>query len=152
MATGKLLDLAPQELVDCIPNPNSCGGTGGCSGSTEEYGFACAIHSCFSRVLRCSHTPPQCDSVLRSLTDRRVVLHRGDDLRHGQLLVVQLHREDRHRMPPRQGWSRCRDPNAFFHRAVVEKLWEYIHGSREDFVDNDTHWGHACRSLAFRIL
>ena len=43
MATGKLPVLAPQEFVDCIPNPNSCGGTGGCSGSTEEYGFAWAM-------------------------------------------------------------------------------------------------------------
>ena len=40
MQTGKLPVLAPQEFVDCIPNPNSCGGTGGCAGSTEEYGFA----------------------------------------------------------------------------------------------------------------
>jgi len=42
-ATGHLPILAPQEFVDCIPNPNSCGGTGGCSGSTEEYGFAWAM-------------------------------------------------------------------------------------------------------------
>lgn len=40
---GTLPVLSPQELVDCIPNPNSCGGTGGCSGSTEEYGFAWAM-------------------------------------------------------------------------------------------------------------
>ena len=32
MATGTLPVLAPQELVDCIPNPNSCGGSGGCAG------------------------------------------------------------------------------------------------------------------------
>lgn len=43
MATGKLPVLAPQELVDCAPNPHQCGGTGGCSGSTEEYGFAYAM-------------------------------------------------------------------------------------------------------------
>ena len=43
MATGTLPVLAPQELVDCIPNPNSCGGSGGCEGSTEEYGFAWAM-------------------------------------------------------------------------------------------------------------
>ena len=42
MATGQLPVLSPQELVDCIPNPNSCGG-GGCAGSTEEYGFAWAM-------------------------------------------------------------------------------------------------------------
>ena len=43
MATGVLPVLAPQEFVDCIPNPNQCGGTGGCAGSTEEYGFAYAM-------------------------------------------------------------------------------------------------------------
>eukprot|EP01047_Picozoa_sp_COSAG01_P067906 COSAG01_NODE_9692_length_2369_cov_2.166960_1_plen_338_part_00 len=43
MQTGKLPTLAPQEFVDCIPNPNSCGGSGGCQGSTEEYGFAWAM-------------------------------------------------------------------------------------------------------------
>jgi hypothetical protein len=43
MATGTLPSLAPQEFVDCVPNPNSCGGGGGCAGSTEEYGFAWAM-------------------------------------------------------------------------------------------------------------
>ena len=43
LRVGTLPVLSPQELVDCIPNPNSCGGTGGCSGSTEEYGFAWAM-------------------------------------------------------------------------------------------------------------
>jgi cathepsin L len=27
---------SPQELVDCVPNPHKCGGTGGCEGSTTE--------------------------------------------------------------------------------------------------------------------
>lgn len=35
----KLLVLAPQQLVDCAPNPDQCGGTGGCNGSTQELGF-----------------------------------------------------------------------------------------------------------------
>lgn len=26
--------LSPQEIVDCTPNPNDCGGTGGCQGAT----------------------------------------------------------------------------------------------------------------------
>jgi cathepsin L len=33
--TGKLLELAPQEFVSCMPNPNECGGTGGCEGATQ---------------------------------------------------------------------------------------------------------------------
>jgi len=39
IATGKLLTLSPQNVVDCTPNPNHCGGTGGCGGATAELGF-----------------------------------------------------------------------------------------------------------------
>ena len=28
-----------QELVDCVPNPKKCGGTGGCDGATQPMGF-----------------------------------------------------------------------------------------------------------------
>ena len=31
-----LLELSMQELVSCVPNPNHCGGSGGCGGSTAE--------------------------------------------------------------------------------------------------------------------
>jgi len=37
--TGKLFELAPQQLVSCSPDPNDCGGTGGCQGSTQQLGF-----------------------------------------------------------------------------------------------------------------
>eukprot|EP01065_Artemidia_motanka_P024044 TRINITY_DN286_c0_g1_i1.p2 TRINITY_DN286_c0_g1~~TRINITY_DN286_c0_g1_i1.p2 ORF type:complete len:390 (+),score=158.88 TRINITY_DN286_c0_g1_i1:72-1172(+) len=39
IATGKQFVLAPQELVSCAPNPQQCGGTGGCQGSTEPLAF-----------------------------------------------------------------------------------------------------------------
>lgn len=39
IATGKLLTLAPQGYVNCVKNPHSCGGTGGCEGATEELAF-----------------------------------------------------------------------------------------------------------------
>jgi len=39
IATGDLPVLAPQQLVDCTPNPNHCGGTGGCSGATAELAY-----------------------------------------------------------------------------------------------------------------
>lgn len=39
ISTGKLLSLSPQELVSCAPNPDRCGGTGGCSGSTGELAY-----------------------------------------------------------------------------------------------------------------
>lgn len=31
--------LSPQQLVDCVPNPKHCGGTGGCQGATGELAF-----------------------------------------------------------------------------------------------------------------
>lgn len=36
---GKSALVSPQELVDCVQNPQKCGGTGGCSGATQELGF-----------------------------------------------------------------------------------------------------------------
>jgi len=40
VATNTLTPLSRQNLVDCTPNPNQCGGTGGCEGATAELGFA----------------------------------------------------------------------------------------------------------------
>jgi cathepsin L len=41
IATGKPpLILSEEELVDCMPNPDACGGTGGCEGATQPEGFA----------------------------------------------------------------------------------------------------------------
>jgi len=34
---------SPQEFVDCAPNPDKCGGTGGCQGSTQWLGFKYAM-------------------------------------------------------------------------------------------------------------
>jgi len=39
IATGKLETLAPQAYVNCVQNPLSCGGTGGCEGATMELAF-----------------------------------------------------------------------------------------------------------------
>ena len=41
--TGKLMEFAPQEYVSCAPNPNQCGGTGGCQGSVQPLGFKYAM-------------------------------------------------------------------------------------------------------------
>eukprot|EP00751_Fragilariopsis_kerguelensis_P009900 CAMPEP_0170805250 /NCGR_PEP_ID=MMETSP0733-20121128/31263_1 /TAXON_ID=186038 /ORGANISM="Fragilariopsis kerguelensis, Strain L26-C5" /LENGTH=549 /DNA_ID=CAMNT_0011159605 /DNA_START=85 /DNA_END=1734 /DNA_ORIENTATION=+ len=40
LATGVLFSLSPQAFVSCAPNPNRCGGTGGCLGSTIELAYA----------------------------------------------------------------------------------------------------------------
>eukprot|EP00929_Paragymnodinium_shiwhaense_P111736 TRINITY_DN80024_c0_g1_i1.p1 TRINITY_DN80024_c0_g1~~TRINITY_DN80024_c0_g1_i1.p1 ORF type:complete len:440 (-),score=105.91 TRINITY_DN80024_c0_g1_i1:96-1415(-) len=34
------LQLSPQALVDCVPNPQHCGGSGGCEGATGELAYA----------------------------------------------------------------------------------------------------------------
>jgi cathepsin L len=34
-----LADLSPQQLVSCAPNPNHCGGVGGCEGSIPELAY-----------------------------------------------------------------------------------------------------------------
>lgn len=39
LATGLLYDLSPQQIAMCAPNPESCGGTGGCAGATAEIAF-----------------------------------------------------------------------------------------------------------------
>jgi cathepsin L len=36
---GKLFTLSQQQILDCTPNPDSCGGTGGCNGATQELAF-----------------------------------------------------------------------------------------------------------------
>jgi len=36
---GQLPILSPQNIVDCAPNPNHCGGTGGCEGATAEVAY-----------------------------------------------------------------------------------------------------------------
>jgi len=40
IATGKPAPLlSTQQLISCAPNPNKCGGTGGCQGSTQPLAF-----------------------------------------------------------------------------------------------------------------
>ena len=41
--TGKLIVMAPQEFVSCMPNPEQCGGTGGCQGATPWLCFEYAV-------------------------------------------------------------------------------------------------------------
>jgi cathepsin L len=38
--TGKLVTLSEQQILDCTPNPQHCGGTGGCGGGTAELAYA----------------------------------------------------------------------------------------------------------------
>jgi len=40
LATGKLNVLSEQQILDCTPNPQNCGGSGGCGGGTAELAWA----------------------------------------------------------------------------------------------------------------
>ena len=44
IATDELFVLSPQELVSCAPNPDQCGGHGGCSGATGELAYDYVAH------------------------------------------------------------------------------------------------------------
>ena len=39
IATGKLMVFSEQQILSCSTNPLQCGGTGGCSGATQEIAF-----------------------------------------------------------------------------------------------------------------
>lgn len=39
LQTGLLFDLSPQQIAMCTPNPEQCGGSGGCQGATAELAF-----------------------------------------------------------------------------------------------------------------
>lgn len=39
LKTGKMQELAEQFILDCTPNPNECGGKGGCQGGTAALAF-----------------------------------------------------------------------------------------------------------------
>jgi cathepsin L len=43
--SGLLFSLSPQQISSCSPNPEHCGGTGGCEGATAEIGFDYAASS-----------------------------------------------------------------------------------------------------------
>jgi cathepsin L len=40
LATGLLPTLSEQQILDCTPNPDDCGGSGGCEGGTTEIAYA----------------------------------------------------------------------------------------------------------------
>jgi len=40
LAKKPLVVLSEQQILDCTPNPNDCGGTGGCEGGTVELAYA----------------------------------------------------------------------------------------------------------------
>jgi len=45
IATGELVILSEQNMVDCTKNPQKCGGTGGCEGATAELGFTYVMNN-----------------------------------------------------------------------------------------------------------
>jgi cathepsin L len=65
IATGKLQVLGPQQLVSCAPNPDECGGTGGCDGSIPSVGFNYTMSSgglSLESSYPYTHTDKNCNS------------------------------------------------------------------------------------------
>jgi cathepsin L len=45
IANGGLFDLSQQQITSCTPNPDQCGGTGGCMGATHELAYDYATNA-----------------------------------------------------------------------------------------------------------
>mmetsp|Transcript_21496 Transcript_21496/g.31209 ORF Transcript_21496/g.31209 Transcript_21496/m.31209 type:complete len:369 (+) Transcript_21496:61-1167(+) len=45
LETGLLFDFSPQQIAMCSPNPDHCGGAGGCDGATSEIAFDYLVES-----------------------------------------------------------------------------------------------------------
>jgi len=48
--TGVLMSLSPQQATSCAPNPNKCGGSGGCTGATAQLAFNYTIEAGISSI------------------------------------------------------------------------------------------------------
>eukprot|EP01112_Ceratiomyxa_fruticulosa_P021054 TRINITY_DN7331_c0_g1_i1.p1 TRINITY_DN7331_c0_g1~~TRINITY_DN7331_c0_g1_i1.p1 ORF type:complete len:388 (+),score=79.13 TRINITY_DN7331_c0_g1_i1:471-1634(+) len=51
LATGFLLELSEQMILDCVPNPNDCGGNGGCGGGTPELIFGTILENTWTGLM-----------------------------------------------------------------------------------------------------
>jgi cathepsin L len=45
LKSGLLFDFSPQQIAMCSPNPDNCGGSGGCYGATSEIAFDYLVES-----------------------------------------------------------------------------------------------------------
>ena len=46
LASGNVIEeLSEQQILDCVPNPEECGGTGGCGGGTPDLAYEALIAS-----------------------------------------------------------------------------------------------------------
>eukprot|EP00934_Nitzschia_sp_Nitz4_P006268 Nitzschia sp. Nitz4//scaffold58_size112336//28526//29972//NITZ4_004022-RA/size112336-augustus-gene-0.20-mRNA-1//-1//CDS//3329554956//6258//frame0 len=95
LQTGKLFSLSMQELVSCTPNPNDCGGEGGCMGSTAELAFqfvaehgmveefSFGYQSYHGETVNCSILEPKGDGNLRGFSSSS-----DDDLVKGAVASI----------------------------------------------------------------
>jgi len=51
LTTGYLLELSEQMILDCIPNPDDCGGTGGCGGGTPELIYGTILENSWTGLM-----------------------------------------------------------------------------------------------------
>lgn len=101
--TGKLFSLSMQELVSCVPNPNECGGDGGCTGATselafdfvaehgmvEEYSFG--YQSFHGEQVNCTILPSSSRNFFLKATDSAIqdsTLNDDDDMAKGAVAAI----------------------------------------------------------------
>lgn len=66
VASGTLLELAPQVYVSCMSNPDKCGGTGGCEGAIAELAFNYTVDNGIALASDYAYT--QSDSPCKDFT------------------------------------------------------------------------------------
>lgn len=75
IATNELYVLSQQEVTACAPNPNQCGGTGGCMGSTAELAFEYVTRAGLTQEWEYPYTAYNgTTGTCQSATDRRIAL------------------------------------------------------------------------------
>lgn len=89
---GNTTQLSYQQLVDCVPNPQHCGGTGGCNGATAELAFEYIKQSGLARDDAYSSGSCQSVSPIASLGGwKRLPVNKADPLllavAHGPVVV-----------------------------------------------------------------
>jgi cathepsin L len=157
--------FSPQELVDCVPNPHHCGGTGGCKGSTVELAMVYVMDHGLDTLAQSPYTGV--DQACKKKHDRSLFAHDGDDSglrRLEKQIAVGFHAAKSHTDAGYElglrGWERLpeNDYEPLLHAvahtgpvavSVAAQTWHpYISGIFDD-CDRDTVIDHAAALVGY---
>lgn len=132
LKTGNTTKLSFSQLVDCVPNPHNCGGTGGCEGATAELGLEYVQHHGLQSEAHYHH-------------------HDGDDKCKGLKKHSAIALSGWHRLPTNEGKPLLN--SIANHGPVVVSVdggpWmAYSHGVF-DSCDKDSTVNHAVLAIGF---